>query len=128
MSAKTVVPLDIITSCAGCGGACCRNQPSPQGFQFVATGHTDHAWPDDVDILSQAPPEVLDSIRSYFAERMRLNDWNDADGKPCFWLTEDGRCRHYEYRPTICRDFELGSNACRKMRSEATKPTTGCSE
>lgn len=32
---------------------------------------------------------------------------------PCLWLDqESGTCRHYEHRPKICRDFEIGGGEC----------------
>lgn len=38
-------------------------------------------------------------------------------GTPCIWLDLDTRqCRHYEHRPQMCRDFEMGRYHCRRMR------------
>ena len=38
---------------------------------------------------------------------------------PCFWLDlETRKCKHHEYRPQVCRDFETGSDACREWRNE----------
>lgn len=110
--------LPVVTTCEGCGGACCRNQPCPPGFHHVHSGFLDGAWPEDVAITDAAPAEVIDSLRSWFADRERLDDWEEIDGTPCFWLTEDGRCRHYEHRPTICREFEMDSDSCRAMRHQ----------
>jgi Fe-S-cluster containining protein len=28
------------------------------------------------------------------------------------------RCRHYEWRPQVCRDYELGGDACLARRRE----------
>lgn len=37
--------------------------------------------------------------------------------RPCIWLdTETRRCRHYEHRPIICREFEAGGPGCRSVR------------
>lgn len=36
---------------------------------------------------------------------------------PCLWLDPVTRqCRHYEWRPKICRDFPMGGPACVAMR------------
>lgn len=36
---------------------------------------------------------------------------------PCAWLDmTTGGCRHYEYRPSICRDFDRGSDSCLSHR------------
>ncbi len=52
----------------------------------------------------------IDYVRKY-----RSN--GDLDG-PCFWLDPVTRkCRHHEFRPRVCRDFEIGSPACLQWRS-----------
>ena len=36
---------------------------------------------------------------------------------PCVWYDEVAdQCRHYNYRPKACRDFEVGSDPCRMSR------------
>ena len=36
---------------------------------------------------------------------------------PCIWLDPDSRrCRHHEYRPSVCREFEIGSQECLDWR------------
>ena len=48
--------------------------------------------------------------REYIAEL----DGND--GQPCYWLDEETRqCMHYEHRPRVCREFELGGEDCRRF-------------
>jgi Fe-S-cluster containining protein len=38
---------------------------------------------------------------------------------PCVWLDLSTlRCRHYEFRPQACRDFEIGSTLCRLSRDD----------
>ncbi len=33
---------------------------------------------------------------------------------PCLWLdVESGFCQHYDYRPLICSNFEIGGTECR---------------
>lgn len=37
----------------------------------------------------------------------------------CVWLDPATlRCRHYEFRPQACRDFEVGSLLCRLSRDD----------
>ena len=37
----------------------------------------------------------------------------------CLWYdAEMKRCRHYEWRPQICRDYELGGTACLLRRQQ----------
>ena len=37
--------------------------------------------------------------------------------KKCFWLDpESNLCKHHEYRPQVCRDFEIGCSECRSWR------------
>ena len=40
-----------------------------------------------------------------------------AINRPCAWLNAiDNRCRHYEFRPDICRSFEVGGKRCSQFR------------
>ena len=68
-----------------------------------------HRLPDDLRRQWQAfvdeyvLPEYTDQVESF-------------DG-PCIWLDMKTRqCRHHEYRPQICRDFEVGSADCHAWR------------
>jgi uncharacterized protein len=50
-------------------------------------------------------------------------DWRDrpynGDG-PCLWLDLDTlRCRHYDIRPRVCREFEPGEEDCLDFRRKA---------
>lgn len=39
---------------------------------------------------------------------------------PCCWLDlETKKCKHYEHRPKICRDFQLGGSDCVELRRRA---------
>ncbi|QDT07700.1 Flagellin N-methylase [Rubripirellula lacrimiformis] len=40
----------------------------------------------------------------------------ELDG-PCVWLDlESRRCKHHEARPSVCRDFRVGSKGCQDWR------------
>lgn len=39
-------------------------------------------------------------------------------GLPCLWYDAETRqCKHYEHRPEVCREFEMGGDDCLEMRS-----------
>ena len=62
--------------------------------------------------VESLPPEAVTELRDFLARD------GDPHG-PCIWLDMSTRsCRYYNYRPSICRDFELGSEGCRRWRDE----------
>jgi Fe-S-cluster containining protein len=74
----------------------------------------DPAW----DRLNRERPDLVAGIE--FDRRMRsASGENKKETKYlCLWLDrETGRCRHHEYRPDTCRDFEPGSEECGDARS-----------
>ena len=76
-----------MTACELCGGACCQSVTLPQVF-----GEDVNRW------LS------LHGVQN--GNLIRL---------PCKCLMlMDGKCSIYEERPQICRDYEVGSEACLK--------------
>lgn len=90
--------------CNGCG-LCCMNQPCPP---FCGDGDPSRA---------ECPPELLAEIEAYiFSSR-----YNESH--PCFWLDGYGRCRHYEHRPEICRDYEVGGESCLAERKRLIQIT-----
>lgn len=99
--------------CDGCA-KCCLTQGSPPGFIiFVA----DPGWDipeDDEDLwrYNDSPPEAKEVLKAY-ADRLVAGQV--ADGEPCCWL-RDGRCRWYQWRPTICEDFEVDGLECLEWR------------
>ncbi len=41
---------------------------------------------------------------------------------PCYWFDiKTRKCKHYEYRPQLCRDFEVGCISCLKYREILSK-------
>lgn len=107
--------LPVIASCSGCG-ACCRQMGSPPMYLIAhASGDPAH-WLDEDEQRWYAtmPPEALQAIEVY-SEWVDSDDFRDA--QPCCWLNQEtGACRWYEHRPWICRDFEIGGEACREHR------------
>jgi Fe-S-cluster containining protein len=80
--------LNVLT-CTGCG-ACCHLQRHPP---FM---------PTELDAL---PPDLA-------AELQAAIDRDKRKTGPCLWLTADKQCGHYQRRPEVCRQFELGGEDC----------------
>lgn len=64
---------------------------------------------DDRDDAMFVPPELEAEIE--------VCDLESRVGKPCLWFDELTRkCKHYEYRPQTCRDFDPGCDVCLEDR------------
>jgi Fe-S-cluster containining protein len=105
-------PLPVIESCEGCG-ACCRVVTLPP-FRRVFDQAGEEAWErlrwDRPDLKA----EFLD------AERARKRTGEPSFGSPCLWLDlETNRCRHYDLRPSACREFAMGGIDCLGARRRA---------
>ena len=68
-----------------------------------------HQLPDDLKqawlahVANYQPPNYGDSLDTF-------------DG-PCTWLDLETRmCKHHQYRPNVCRDFETGNPECLQWR------------
>jgi Fe-S-cluster containining protein len=99
-------PLPVV-SCTDCG-ACCTGQAALPihlvGQHFAMPG------------VAPLPVDLAEELRATI-ERFDREGW-PPDGSPCIWYDADRRqCRHYEYRPTLCRDnLAVGDEACRRWR------------
>lgn len=73
--------------------------------QFYRSTGNDPHW-------ERLPEELKRIVNEHIASL------TDVDiGQPCIWLDRQSRqCRHYDYRPQMCRDFEIGSPHCVRMR------------
>ena len=97
-------------TCDGCG-ACCLTVGHPpflleldEGIPHPVAGADSEA---DFHRLHSAPPAAQ---AAYLANYGTIN-------VPCSWLDEfEGRCRFYEFRPDVCREFEVGSKWCTQFR------------
>lgn len=111
------LPTIQAASCENCG-ACCMHMRSPPSVVMwendqpvLRTSNGIDSDKDDYDWLMAAPEEA----RQIKLARM---DSDAPDECPCCWLDlETKRCRFYEFRPGICRDFELGSPECLAHRA-----------
>jgi uncharacterized protein len=90
--------------CEGCG-VCCERVGYPPFLIQIPEADARFAS------LQELFPDRADEVLQAAAERRREN------GLPCVWLDPaTKRCRHYELRPRICREFELGSPKCLELR------------
>ncbi|HEV3162449.1 MAG TPA: YkgJ family cysteine cluster protein [Isosphaeraceae bacterium] len=111
MSATTKT-LPIIESCDGCG-ACCLVVTRPPFYRVFDEGGED-AW----ERLRWERPDLLAELLA--DDQKRRAAGGSFYGTPCSWFdAETGRCRHYEYRPRACREFEVSSEDCRDARRRA---------
>jgi Fe-S-cluster containining protein len=83
-----------VTSCTGCA-ACCRAEAQPP---FLSTE------------LDRLPPALAAGLSEHASGLP-----GESIG-PCPWLSADGACRHYEDRPGVCREFEMGGEECLRVR------------
>jgi len=117
-SASVSYPVPVL-DCDGCG-ACCMAQCSPPGYVIFAKPPPwiDEIPDDDFDrmMYDSAPAEAKAALQEYI---VGLNDEWNHDDVPCCWFDlETLRCRWYEWRPSICREFKIGSEGCRSWRDD----------
>src|SRR4051812_12499907 len=93
--------LPVIESCEGCG-ACCQVVTSPP-FYHVFREIGEDAW----ERLRRDRPDLLAELQA--DEQSRRANGGPSSGTPCLWYDpETARCRHYQYRPLACCEFEVG--------------------
>lgn len=101
--------LPIVENCDDCG-ACCMDQVSPP---FV--GLDDFNGVYDVE-FAMLPADLKAEYYAYYAPggpREKL-----PPEAPCYWFDlETKRCKHYEHRPRICRDFAINGKGCKRHRA-----------
>ena len=111
--------------CGGCG-KCCMGIGLPPfeaanplfGPQPVVTrGVSDAQFATavfDTELFVTMPNE----LKLAHAELV-LGVSEDPSGTPCAWFDEAaGKCKHYDWRPAICRQFLPASDDCEKLRGE----------
>ena len=81
---------------------CCMQMRTPPFY-----GESDPRW--------KALPEAM----QHELARYLLMVKHDGPVNPCIWLDILTRkCRHYNLRPGVCRDFEVGNDSCRSFRKD----------
>ncbi len=97
-------------SCDGCG-LCCEGIGSPVALYVSRTGWSGVHPFRPVDI----PEDLIREIDDHFGGLFRGQEPQER----CLWFDPVARqCRHYEWRPQVCRDYELGGDACLARRRE----------
>lgn len=102
--------LPMIANCEGCG-ACCMHMTSPPFGVYWIDGKPTLMGEDDYSqyefaLISAAPQEARDLMG-------RALDIEDDREIPCTWFDlETKKCRFHQFRPGVCRDFEVGGESC----------------
>ncbi len=78
----------------------------------MAIGHPQFYRHGDDPHWRRLPASLQQQINAHIDQLV------DIDlGEPCIWLDlETRQCRHYDYRPQMCRDFEIGNPHCLRLR------------
>ncbi len=103
-------PLPVL-NCDDCG-ACCMHVGTPPGYSVRID--------DDGTLVLIATGENLERLRSMPAallQELSLNSKRRLYDQRCYWFdVATRRCRHYDFRPTECRTFEVGGVGCLAVR------------
>ena len=103
---------DKVTSCEDCGLCCMGQNLVPGSDTWIAR----LSGEDPPRII---PPELMEEL-----DTIVCGPCGGSGDEPCWWLNRaTGRCQHYEFRPDVCREFEVGSEACLKCRKLANVET-----
>ncbi len=106
----TDLPVLEPDSCEDCGH-CCEGIGSPV-LLYVTRDHESGNHPFRPPGL---PAELQSEIDAAFGGLFRGQEPQDR----CLWFDPaTRRCRHYEWRPQVCRDYELAGTACLLRRRE----------
>ncbi len=102
--------------CNNCG-LCCMHMRTPP---FI--GDADPHWIK----LSKA---LKDEIRNWVMGPSPRYDFMvqfKEKINPCIWLDlVSGKCKHYDLRPQVCRDYKVGCQSCRTLRKEVDLTVKG---
>ena len=96
------------STCDLCG-LCCEGIGSPVAVYATRPGlELRHPFrPEGL------PQVLIDEVDEHFLGLFRGQEPQDR----CLWFDAAARrCRHYEWRPQVCRDYELGGPACLELR------------
>jgi Fe-S-cluster containining protein len=100
-------PLPTVTDCGQCGVCCTEQAGLPISWYLGAYPLGDKGT---------LPGALLAEMEATLAEWQA--GFFPPDHSPCVWYdAATRRCRHYEHRPQICRDFEVGGEGCLRWRA-----------
>jgi len=87
-------------NCDGCG-ACCAKMGTPP---FL--GHE----------IFDLPEDLRDEVLKFYNQLEGLK--REENRMPCYWYdTTTKKCKHYDHRPWVCKNFIVGSESCLLWRS-----------
>lgn len=94
-------------TCEDCG-LCCEGVGSPVLLYQSRPGADSHpSRPSDL------PAALIEEIDEHFQGLSRGQEPQEQ----CLWFDSERRaCRHYQWRPQICRDYEFGGESCLDRR------------
>ncbi len=96
------------TSCGGCG-LCCLGVGSPVLLYQTRADWEQH-HPHRPEGL---PVGLIAEIDAHFRGLFRGQEPQDQ----CLWFDpETHSCKHYEWRPKVCRDYEFADHECVELR------------
>ena len=96
-----------VVSCDGCG-VCCTQMAHPPFKLGVGDSPDAKYW-------NAMPEDIRDGVLEFLGGFKHKKGQVDP---PCIWLDQDSRrCTNYAYRPTICRNFEVGCPDCLGWRA-----------
>lgn len=100
--------LPRVDNCNDCG-ACCTGQAA---LPIHLVGRQDLRTPG----VNPLPPDLKAELQALVIEYLTTEF--PPDDSPCIWYdAQTKRCRHYDYRPTLCRDeVKPGDAACLRWR------------
>ncbi len=131
MSERIALPVFGPELCDDCGGRCCRHIGLPP-FDVANPDLGPTMTPDEVRLenYSETVVEMVLGDTDLFARMPAVlraehaatlrNLKKDPTGSPCVWLTPEGRCQHYDYRPLTCRVWEPTNRGCLAVRRSDT--------
>lgn len=107
--------------CKDCGKCCQHMDRPPFALIFDGTFTRIHTGlVDGKPVTEWADYPTWEAIPA--ALKQEVEDDRQAErppGSPCLWYdAETKRCKHYEHRPMVCRDFQPGEPACNAWRIE----------
>lgn len=87
---------------------------SPPAGQSLLDGV---AETDDYLSWLEMPADIRLELQVYYNRiRNSTSFVRERSNRPCIWLGNDRRCMHYEWRPDVCREFEIGTSWCKAWR------------
>ena len=97
-----------VTNCDGCGACCMGQNLVPYSDISLAR------------LACKRPPRAIPLVLLEDLEAIMCGPLFGDDNCPCIWLNRaSGKCNHHQHRPNVCRDFEIGGEACLEIRRRA---------